>query len=113
MSGRNPKTTKTILTSKPTMSERAKYPLIMTASEGADYLAQAGKRVDTAEFFRFVERFEIPPVDTAGANGKSRGQSIVRRKWSKAHIDLCLLTGLRFREALEWRQKAGFTAFCS
>jgi hypothetical protein len=83
----------------------------MTAREGADYLAQAGKRVDTTEFFRFVARFEIPPVDTSGANGKSRGSVIVRRKWSKAHIDLCLLTGLRFKEALAWRQKAGFTAF--
>lgn len=93
------------------MSDQPKYPLIMTASEAAVYIAQSDKRVDTAEFFRFVERYEIPPVDTAGANGKSRGSVLVRRKWSKAHIDLCLLTGLRFKEALAWRQKAGFTAF--
>lgn len=92
------------------MSEPTKYPLIMSANEAAVYIAQSDKRVDTAEFFRFVERFEIPPVDTAGANGKSRGSVIVRRKWSKAHIDLCLLTGLRFKEALAWRQKAGFSA---
>lgn len=94
------------------MSDQPKYPLIMSANEGAAYIAQTDKRVDPSEFFRFVERFEIPPVDTAGANGKLRGQAIVRRKWSKAHIDLCLLTGLRFKEALAWRQKAGFSAFC-
>lgn len=89
--------------------ESASYPLILSPNEGARYLAGVSDgQPNRAEFLRFVERFSIPPIDEAGSSRDHVG-IIVRRKWSRRHIDLCLLTGLPFPEALEWARKANIS----
>lgn len=84
------------------------YPKIMSTPEAQAYVAgkPLGSEVRTEEFIRFVERFEIPPIDAVGTANRNRGEVSVRHKWSKRHIDLCLLTGMKFKDALKWAQQA-------
>ncbi len=86
----------------------AEFPPMLTTPEAAAYLAgcEPGTRVATTEFIRFAERFGLKPVDVIGGGSRNRGGSTVRQKWSRRQIDLCLLTGLSFREALKWAQGA-------
>lgn len=94
------------------MSEQAtpnrEFPIIMSTPEAAAYVAgkPLGTEVRHTEFLRFVDAYEIPPIDTVGTANRNKGGISVRYKWSKKHIDLCLLTGLHFKEALKWAQRA-------
>lgn len=89
-------------------SSRRDYPKMMSTPEAAAYLAgaDAGTRVNQGEFMRFAETYGLKPIETLKSFGARRSDISVRQKWSKRHIDLVLLTGLPFREALKWAQGA-------
>lgn len=88
--------------------EGQNFPPVMSTPEAAAYLAgkKPSARVNVQEFVRFAERFRLEPVDVVGGGSRNRGESTVRQKWSKRHIDLVLLTGMRWRDALKWAQQA-------
>lgn len=90
------------------METEESFPPVMTTPQAAAYLAgrKPGSRVSVSEFIRFAERFRLMPVDTVGGGSRYRGESTVRQKWSKRHIDLVLLTGLPWKETLKWAQQA-------
>lgn len=85
------------------------YPKMMSTPEAAAFLAGKPREcgnLSQSEFLRFAEKYGLEPMDEIGGGSRNRGESTVRRKWSRAHIELCLLTGLPFRDALKWAQRA-------
>jgi hypothetical protein len=91
------------------VSMKRDFPKMMSTPEAAAFLAGKPRdcgNLSQSEFLRFAEKYGIAPMDEIGCGSRNRGESTVRWKWSRAHIELCLLTGLPFREALKWAQGA-------